>query len=89
MAEYRTKAQPPKNMPSTKEIIVEVTILRDNVALSMFAARFSEAINDAAILIEIERRVQEFVKVDSDAIAKGALTERAAAIAASLEDRIW
>ena len=71
------------------ELILGVSILRDGRVVATFRAAFPVSANDSAILSEIEARIQDFVKVDSDAIDKRLLDDRASAIAESLTDREW
>lgn len=88
MPVYTTQATatPPDD---ANNVFLKIDVLRDGIEVASFAGKFPKAVADSVILTQIEKRVQGFVDADSDRIEKELLQERADAIAAALDDRIW
>lgn len=85
-AKYTTRARRSADT-GPNQLVVEVQILRDGEVAAQFRATFAAQLDDAVIQAEIEKRVQEFVRVDTNTIAKREVDQRAQALAEALTDR--
>lgn len=87
MAEYLIEAT---KAPETTadQIAIQIDISRDGDLIATWIVRFSPTVSDTNIRAEIIRRIQEFIKVDTGAIAAELVDARAEAIAATIDGHI-
>ena len=88
MPEYTTQATA-SEPDDANNVFLEIEVLRDGKGVATFKGKFPKAIADSVIVAQIEKRVQGFVDADSDRIEKELLQQRADAIAAAFDDRLW
>lgn len=83
--DYLIHAQKDNIKTTAETIAFAVQIDRDGDNISSFVQGYPATMSDDSIRIELIRRIQEFIKVDSGIIEETQVEERADAIAASID----
>jgi hypothetical protein len=73
---------------TAEQIVIDITIVRDGELSTSWVARFPSTMSDSAIRIDLIRRIQEYIKVDSGQIASAQTADRASAIADSIDEHM-